>query len=164
MSLFKKIALLSTCTVVMVLFTVKSVSGQIEPVSLQQALERANPEGKKILVDVYASWCPYCQRMHSNVYPSDEVQEAIEAYYLWVQIDIESKKEVNYHGNTMTQAEFARALSNESVPTTYFLNKRGEIIGAQPGFIETPTFSKLLHFVGSDAYLEQPFSEYEGPE
>lgn len=137
--------------------------GQVEPISLKEALERAEAEDKKVLVDVYASWCPYCRRMHSNVYPSRQVQEALSEYYLWVKIDIESESEVEYHGKKMTEAEFARALANRNVPTTYFLNQSGEIIGAQPGFIEADTFSRLLHFVGSDAYLNQSFQDYEGP-
>lgn len=115
---------------------------------------------KKILIDVYASWCPYCQRMHSDVYTDDSVLEAISEYFIWVKIDIESDRKVNYHGNEMTEAEFANALENESIPTTYFLNHEGAIIGVQPGFIEEDTFSKLLNFVGSDAFMSQTFQEY----
>ncbi len=30
----------------------------VQPVALEQALQIAPEEGKKILVDVFASWCP----------------------------------------------------------------------------------------------------------
>ncbi|MDZ7719956.1 MAG: thioredoxin family protein [Balneolaceae bacterium] len=137
-------------------------SETIEPISLQQALDQAPKEGKKILVDVFATWCPYCQRMHSEVYPSEGVQNAISDYYLWVQIDIESDAKVNYHGEEMTQAEFASALENQNVPTAYFLNSEGAILGKQPGFLEQEMFVNLLNFVGSDAYLEQSFQDFMG--
>lgn len=137
-------------------------SHETVPVKLEKALQLAPEQGKKILVDVYAAWCPYCQRMHSEVYPSKSVQEAISKYFLWVKIDIESNEPVNYFGEEMTQAQFARALENQNVPTVYFLNQEGSIIGAQPGFLKEEVFANLLNFVGSDAYLNQSFQEYTG--
>lgn len=134
----------------------------VEPVSLQKALELAPKEGKKILVDVFATWCPYCQRMHSEVYPSKGVQEAISDYFLWVKIDVESDRMVNYFGEEMTESEFAAALENQNVPTAYFLNEEGAILGKQPGYLEEEVFVNLLNFVGSDAYLDQSFQEYKG--
>lgn len=131
-----------------------------EPVSLQHALEQAATENKKILVDVYAEWCPYCERMHTEVYPNEEVLDAISSHFIWVKINIESNETVNYLGTEMTEAEFAQALQNKNVPTTYFLNNEGAILGTQPGFIPSDTFSELLNFVGSDAYLDESFEEY----
>lgn len=148
-----------------------SILASVQPVSAQsatedpsmpldKALELASQTDKKILLDVYASWCPYCQRMHGTVYPSDEVQQAIDDYFYLVKIDIEGENVISYLGEEMTEAEFAQALRNESVPTTYFLNGEGSIIGVQPGFLEIDVFSKLLNFVGSDAFLNQSFNEY----
>jgi len=132
------------------------------PVTLAEALNEASRGGKKILIDVFAEWCPYCQRMHSDVYTSEEVLEAISDYFIWVKIDVESPSPVSYYGTEMTEAQFASALENESVPTTYFLNSEGAVIGSQPGFIEAEVFAALLKFVGSDAYLEKSFQEYTG--
>jgi len=150
-------------TTVILLVSFFSVQAQTsEPISLQKALELAPQQQKKILIDVYATWCPYCQRMHSEVYPSEGVQKAINNYFLWVKIDVESDEMVNYHGEQMTQAQFANALENANVPTAYFLNQEGAILGKQPGFIDADVFLQLLNFVGSDAYLDQSFNEYTG--
>jgi thioredoxin-related protein len=132
----------------------------VEPVSLEEALKIAPAEDRKILVDVYAAWCPYCQRMESNVYTDEAVLEAISEHFVWVRINVESDQKVNYHGTEMTEAEFARALDNENVPTTYFLNKEGAIVGVQPGYLAEDVFSNLLNFIGSDAFLSQSFDEY----
>ena len=134
----------------------------LAPISLEEALNEAAESGKKILIDVYAEWCPYCQRMHRDVYTSDEVLSAISDYFIWVKINVESPSVVSYFGTEMTESQFASALENESVPTTYFLNSEGAVIGSQPGFIESEIFASLLKFVGSDAYLEQSFQEYSG--
>lgn len=135
-------------------------TGNDVSISMERALELAGETDKKILVDVYASWCPYCQRMHSSVYPSDEVQQAIDDYFYLVKINIEGDDKINFLGEEMTEAEFAAALENESVPTTYFLNNAGAIIGVQPGYLDSGVFSTLLNFVGSDAFLNQSFNEY----
>lgn len=138
-----------------------SQSAETSPVSLQEALELAAEEEKKILIDVYAEWCPYCQSMHSEVYKDDEVLDAISAHFIWVKINVESDDPVRFQGHEMTEAEFAQALENQSVPTTYFMNDEGAILGLQPGYIEADMFSMLLRFVGSDAFLTQTFQEYQ---
>jgi len=150
-------ALLPFICNVQVLFAQNST---VQPVSLEQALRMAPQQDKKILIDVYAAWCPYCQRMHSDVYTDQDVLDAISDYFIWVKINVESDNKVKYMGTEMTEAEFARALNNRNIPTTYFLNKSGEILGIQPGYIEEGTFSNLLNFVGSNAFLNQTFDEY----
>lgn len=160
MNIYKTIAL--TALSLGFLFTsLHAQSNEPEPVSMAQALELAAESDKKILIDVYAAWCPYCQRMHSNVYKDDEVLTAIGDHFVWVKINVESDNKVNFNGTEMTEAQFARALDNENVPTTYFMDRQGAIIGAQPGFIEADMFATLLNFVGSDAYLSQTFQEFQ---
>ena len=160
----KKIRILFLISLLSLLgvMTLQAQQQAVVPVSLEDALKLAPEENKKILVDVFATWCPYCQRMHSEVYPSGPVQEAISDYFIWVKIDVESEKMVNYHGEEMTQEEFAGALQNKNVPTVYFLNEEGAILGSQPGYLKEDVFSNLLNFIGSDAYLDQSFQEYTG--
>lgn len=155
-------SLLLTTLLGCVIFTSQAFTqnGEADPVSLEEALKIASSQKKKILVDVYAEWCPYCGRMHSEVYPDEMVRKAIADHFVLVKINVESEEKVNYHGNEMTEAEFARALENENVPTTYFMNEEGTILGVQPGYIPEDTFSELLNFVGSDAYLSQTFEEF----
>ncbi len=138
----------------------QSSENETVPVSLEQAMNLASENGKKVLIDVYAEWCPYCQRMQSQVYKDSTVVQAISDHFIWVQINIESDELVRFMGHEMTETQFARALENESIPTTYFLNSEGSIIGKQPGYIESETFSQLLNFVGSDAFLSQTFQEF----
>ncbi len=127
---------------------------------MERALELASEEDKLILIDVFAQWCPYCQRMQSEVYPSEEVEEVINKYFIPVRIDTESEEGLTYHGNAFTQAEFAVALQYRSVPTTYFMNSEGEVLGQQPGFLPVDVFTQLLEYVGSGAHETQSFDEF----
>lgn len=137
------------------------VTAGAEPVTLEEAISTAPSLGKKILIDVYVEWCPYCQRMHANTYSSDEVLNTISEHFLWVRINAESDEIVNYHGTELTMSDFARALENRSYPTTYFMNEDGNIIAVQPGYMEAEVFTDLLRFVGTDAFLRMDFESFQ---
>ncbi|TVR15406.1 MAG: DUF255 domain-containing protein [Balneolaceae bacterium] len=156
----KKLCLFFVLLLVIIPAKTFSQTAQVTPVSIEEALKLAPQQERKILIDVYAAWCPYCQRMHSEVYVDSDVVNAINEYFILVRINVESDEMVNFHGNEMTESEFAQALQNRSVPTTYFLNHEGAIIGTQPGYLNEGIFSQLLNFVGSDAFLSQSFDDY----
>lgn len=60
----------------------------------------------------------------------------------------------------MPAKELARYLRLVSFPTHYFIDSEGEILGAQPGYIEPEIYSPLLEYVGSGAYGEMGFEEW----
>lgn len=144
------------------IFTVATVSsGQsLNPTELDTAIESAKESGKKVLIDVYAEWCPYCEKMHTEVYTEADVIEAVNEYFHLVKINIESENEVNFLGNRMTEIEFAKMLNSSSLPTTFFMNSDGELLGMQPGLLPADVFEDLLSFVGSDSFESLSFEEY----
>lgn len=127
---------------------------------LEEAMETAKLEDKKVLLDVFAVWCPYCRKMHNDVYPDENVSKAVNEHFILVHIDIESEEKVTFLDKNITQAQFATALRSQSTPTTYFMNHDGEILGHQPGLLSAEVFESLLRYVGSDAYLDQSFEEF----
>ncbi len=155
---FIKILLLTA--VVITALTVKAQTQSLNPMALDEAIEAASANNKKILIDVYAEWCPYCEKMHNEVYTESDVIEAVNEYYYLVKINIESDNMVNYLGREMTEQNFSAMLESSSLPTTYFMNGEGAVLGLQPGLVPSDTFRDLLHFVGSDAYESQSFEEF----
>jgi len=136
------------------------VAQSLNPIALDTALKSAKESGKKVLIDVYAEWCPYCEKMHTEVYTLNDVIEAVNEHYYLVKINIESQNEVNYLGNRMTESEFAKMLNSSSLPTTFFMNGDGELLGMQPGLLPADVFEDLLTFVGSDSFESLSFEEY----
>jgi len=137
------------------------VPDNIEWTGVDQALKRAADEEKLVLINVYADWCPYCRRMHREVYPDERVEKPVSDYFIPVVINTESEDPVTYLGNKFTESEFAVALQYSSVPTTFFMNSNGEVIGQQPGYLPAELFSKLLEYVGSGAYESISFEEFD---
>jgi thioredoxin-related protein len=128
--------------------------------SLEEAQIEAAETGKKILLFGYAEWCTYCLKTRRETFPDSTVLASIDQFYIPVQLDAESEREITYNGNTMPEYELARYLRLSSYPIHYFLDSSGELIGAQPGFIEPFVYGPLLDYVGSDAYKNQSFEEY----
>jgi thioredoxin-related protein len=128
--------------------------------SLEEAQVEAAETGKKILLFGYAEWCTYCLKTRRETFPDSTVLASIDQFYIPVQLDAESEREITYNGNTMPEYELARYLRLSSYPIHYFLDSSGELIGAQPGFIEPFVYGPLLDYVGSDAYKNQSFEEY----
>lgn len=132
--------------------------------TIEDALLAGSLSSKKIFIYVHAVWCPYCRRMNNEVLSDPEVQKLLERYFHPIRIDAESQETLRYFDNEMTEQQFARALQNESFPTFYFMNQNGEVFGNQPGLLPKELFMKLIHFVGTDAYLKGSFQEYEYPD
>lgn len=128
--------------------------------SLEEAQRLAKEHDKKVLVYAEAVWCTYCKKMEKEVFPKEEVIESLARYYYPVRVDIESDKKMVFNGETITGSQFAQKYRVRGTPTTFFINKEGQILGAQPGFIPADTFVTLLAFVGSDAHQNQSFDEY----
>ncbi|SRR6056297_617496 len=141
-------------------FSAISTGQSLNPTALESALISAKESGKKVLIDVYAEWCPYCEKMHTEVYTETDVIKAVNEHFYLVKINIESQNEVNFLGNRMTESDFAKMLKSSSLPSTYFMNSSGELLGMQPGLLPADVFEDLLTFVGSDSYESLSFEEY----
>lgn len=127
---------------------------------LEQAQALAKQDGKKVVLDMYATWCGYCKRMVSEVYVDKSVGTTMDAYYHFVRVDIESDNVLVYNGRSFSMKELAGGFGVRSTPTYVFLDSDGKIIGAQPGFMPVPMFNLVLSFVGSDAYKNQKFEDF----
>ena len=101
--------------------------------SYRKALSDAKAGGKPAIIIFSASWCPPCQAMKKEVYPS----EAVKAYhdkFVWAYLDADdgqNKKPMEKYGV-------------EGIPHIEFLNASGESVGKQVGGTEPEAFAKTL--------------------
>lgn len=134
---------------------------ELPPESFENVIETAEEEKKPILVEIYASWCPYCQRMQETVYADAAVQDYLDSQFTYVRLNSDTTAGTHrYQNRTFSSKQLATVLGAQGVPTTVFLKPDGTPIARQPGFIKRPTFLTMLRFIGSGAYQTQGFQEF----
>jgi len=136
----------------------------IPPTAFEDVVDRAESQNTPILVEVYTSWCPYCERMQEEVYADSTVRAYVEANFTYVRLNSDTTGSTSHRfdGRTLTTSELASMFGARGVPTTVFLKPDGTPIAHQPGFIDRSTFLTMIRFVGSGAYEEESFESFSG--
>lgn len=128
---------------------------------LASALETARKTGKKVLVDVYAPWCPWCRRMQREVYTDPAVQAYLKQHFVLTRLDADDDAStVRFQGHTLSPAALAQGLGATGLPTTVFLSPEGKYLTRLPGFIATKDFLMVLRYVGTNAYVRQAYPDF----
>lgn len=126
-------------TLILVLATFFTSYSQIdfENISLEEALEKANKEGKKVFIDVYTSWCGPCKIMDAEVFSDALLGERMSKSYIALKID----KEKSPHRKDIAKYPV------KGYPTMLILDPKGLEIGRIYGRKNLGAFNKEL-----DAY------------
>lgn len=85
-------------------FAVQSMLGrealketQLVSLPLADALERAAREGKLVLVDVAAIWCPTCRRLDREVFAHPDVRRRIATDFVFSRLEYDSAEGRAFH-------------------------------------------------------------------
>jgi thioredoxin-related protein len=129
--------------------------------AFEEAVDLAKATKKKVLVDVYAAWCPWCRRLQSEVYTDEAVRAYVEEHFVLTRLDAENQEDsVQFKEHVLTPADLSAGLGAQGFPTTVFLDEESEYITRLPGFIEAGEFVTVLGYIGSEAFVDQTFEEY----
>ena len=101
------------------LLTCCSVFAQVSlmHVSLDQALSRAQAEGKFVFVDVTAAWCGPYQLMLEEVLSRKDVGEYCNKQFICIQMDIDK----------LEGKDFKKKYGVNSIPTFFILQEDGTV-------------------------------------
>lgn len=156
---FFTVALISTLLITIHNDPVEAQSS-IQWVDLEKAQTQSVDDKKTVFVFVEAEWCGFCKQMKREVFPVKEISSLMSDEFHGVLIDLESKNEISFNGNKMTEREFARSMEVMQTPTMIFLNSAGDELGRQPGYLNEDEFFKLLRYVNSDEFGVVSFSDF----
>ena len=101
--------------------------------SLAKVEAKAKQSGKPMVVVFSAVWCPPCQLMKKEVYPSPEVT-ALHDKFEWAYIDVDEE----------SNAPAARQFGVQGIPHVEFLDKNGKSLGNQVGSTSPSDFAASL--------------------
>ena len=101
--------------------------------SLASVEAKAKKSGKPVVVVFSAVWCPPCQAMKKEVYPSPEVT-ALHDKFEWAYIDVDEE----------SNAPAAQKFGVQGIPHIEFLDKNGKSLGSQVGATSPGDFAASL--------------------
>ena len=93
--------------------------------SFEQAQSKAKEDGKFLLIDFMATWCPPCKKMEVSTWPNESVQAWIKENAIAIQCDVDEARKV------------ASAFKIEAMPTVVLFTpgSGSKEFGRQVGFM-----------------------------
>ena len=106
---------------------------------LLSEVEKANSQGKTVMVDLYADWCTACKEFEEYTFNDPKVQKAL-SNSLLIQIDMSDFDSID-------NAEFAKKYQVLGLPSILFFNKQGNELTQQrvTGFMGAEEFTEHLN-------------------
>ena len=128
--------------------------------SFANARMDAKESKRKVLVDVYTSWCGWCKKMDRDVYANADVRKYLDEHFELAKLDAESAAKQKIDDGEFNGRDIAKSMGVSSYPTTVFFTDTGEMITAVPGYIDAPTFLRVLEYVHGEYYKNQSWNEF----
>ncbi|WP_166442887.1 thioredoxin family protein [Phragmitibacter flavus] len=100
---------------------------------LDAALAEAKTSNKPVIAVFSAVWCPPCQMMKKDVYPSEEIK-AYQDKFVWVYIDTDIE----------SNAKDAAKYKVSGIPHIQFISADGKSLDSQIGASSASEFAKTL--------------------
>ena len=143
------------------LFATHSLAGEkLKWRSFNDGMAEAKKSGRKVMIDVYTSWCGWCKKMDKDTYSDATVADYLNKKYVAIKLDAESSNSLLYQGKPYTERELAEAFGVNGYPSIIFLNETGEPITVYPGYADAGKFKTVLSYIGEDHYKTTKFEEY----
>jgi len=136
----RKITTFIMCVLTAFTAMAQGVAFEAEGTTLEQAAAKAKAENKLIFLDCYTQWCGPCKKMSREVFPQEQVGNAMNDKYVSLKIDMESA-----YG-----APLARKLQIQAYPTFIIFTADAEEISRFLGYHAADDFIKVLQEKSQD--------------
>lgn len=150
---------------VLLMATASITAQKINWMSMDEALAAQQNEPKKIIMDVYTTWCGPCKLLDRNTFSNADVIQFINDNYYAVKFNGEGEEEITYQGFTYTNPNyqpgrkgrnsthfFADALKLRGYPSLVFFGEDGSLIQAIPGYKTPQQLEIYLKMIANDDY------------
>jgi thioredoxin-related protein len=139
---------------------------------LQEDLDEANAEGKRLAIFFEQRGCIYCTKMHETVYPDPELSDYIDENFFVIQLNLHGDLEVvDFDGDTLTEKQIARKWGILFTPSVIFLPEEVEegqtaiqsAVAMMPGAFSRGTTLDMFTWVTEKRYeldSDEDFQRY----
>jgi thioredoxin-related protein len=128
---------------------------------LQEEVDKAAEEGKRVALYFHQEECPYCQRMLNVNFTQRDIVERAQSQFNFIAINIWGDLEVtDLEGTVSSEKDFARAQRVQFTPTILFLDAAGRVSFRLNGYYPPERFSALLDYLGQQPAPAAGFAEF----
>ena len=139
---------------------------------LQEDLDEANAEGKRLAIFFEQRGCIYCTKMHETVYPDPELSDYINENFFVIQLNLHGDLEVvDFDGEDLSEKRIARKWGILFTPSVIFLPEEVEdgktaiqsAVSVMPGAFGRGTTLDMFTWVKEKRYAidsEEDFQRY----
>ncbi len=100
----------------------------------------AKEQNKPMLVYFWTVWCPYCEKMQTEVFPQEEINKILREDFVLIAVDMDVNK------------EDTRRFNVQYPPQELFLTPEGKIVTRIPGYISAEEFLPVVKQVRARFY------------
>ncbi len=144
-------------------------SQEVNWISFQTLEQKMKEQPRKVLIDVYTSWCGWCKVMDKKTYSNPQVIQYINEHFYAVKFDAEQKESVQFIGQTWeyVPANKSNRLAAEllqgkmSYPTTVIMGQDLKSVNPIPGYMEVPQMEMILKYIAGDYDKTISWSEWQ---
>lgn len=123
-------------------------SGSIKWYAYDEGMSLGKKKGKKIFMFFWAEWCKFCEMMEKETFTKPKVIQYLNDNFVSIKVNSDMEK-------ALASRYLVRGL-----PTIWFLEKNGDQIGYQPGYIPSNMFLPYLRFIQTDKYKNMSFQDF----
>jgi thioredoxin-related protein len=156
----------------LVILTIASTSyGQsVKWYTIEEAMAKIKKEPRKIVIDVYTTWCKWCKVMDTTTFKNPFITSYLNEKYYPVKFNAEQQADVTLDGKTYKFVsgggrgyhELAATLLNGNLgyPSIVFLDEKGNMITPLQGYYQPKPFDQIIKFIGGDHYKTQKWEDF----
>ncbi len=151
---------------------------KINWMSLEEAVAAQAKEPRKIMMDMYTTWCGPCRMLDKNTFQNKDVATYVNKNYYAVKFNAEGNTDVSFNNKTYSNPNFdaskkgrnsqhqlAQYLHVQAYPTIVFLDEKGGVIAPIPGYRTPNDLEIFLKLFATDKYKEvitkEQFQQYQ---
>ncbi|WP_026754990.1 thioredoxin fold domain-containing protein [Sediminibacter sp. Hel_I_10] len=151
---------------------------EIKWMTFEEALAAQKKNPKKIMMDVYTSWCGPCKMLDKNTFHNKDVVAYVNKHFYAVKFNAEGNDVITYKGQTFSNPNYKEEMKNRrnsahelsrffqvsAYPTIVYLDEKGEVIAPIKGYQKPQQIELYLKMFNSDAHKElttqEAFNDY----
>ncbi|HEX7412309.1 MAG TPA: DUF255 domain-containing protein [Bacteroidales bacterium] len=140
--------------------------------TVEKATAMNTKKHKKILIDVYTSWCSWCKKMDAETFSDPTVAAYMNEHFYAVKLNAEEKLPIKFEDKyylnpSPDQMRSVHELAAEMLqgrmgyPSYVFLDGKNQQITVSQGYNNAKAFLIILKYIAEDKYKKMSLAEYQ---